>query len=106
MFFLFLDLKYKTELQQIIFDSLTICNKPGNPIFSFWQFVLLFFFLVLIYFQPPPLSSYINEDYIIAIICVIILIFKTVLVYNLVTKSIEQNCVHGFRQQMKTLFYD
>lgn len=105
IFFILSDLKIKTELQQIMNFSLDICNEKSviNPLISLWHFVFLLIFVLFIYYQPLlPTNLYISC----IIIVITIICFKVMLIYSLVTKSIERNCVRGFRRQIETLFCD
>lgn len=106
-FYQFSDLQHKIELQKLKNESLQICNENlvTNQIWSIKHFTFFLIFLVFIYWQPIlPLRSYINDHSIFTTFFIMILLSIVVLIYNLVTKSIEQNCVRGFCQQIETIF--
>jgi len=92
MLIIFSDLRYQSDLQTTINQSLKICNEKSvtiNPSY----FILTFIIGLIFVYSLPLLLSFI-----------IIIIFKIMWVYSFVTKSTEQNCIRGFCHQIETIF--
>lgn len=99
MFIIFLDLRYKTDLQNVLNISLDICNKKKEKVISLWHVFILI--LMISCYMIIPRFLDINAYYKYVIILIII-----IGIYYTITKSTEQNCVRGFNHQIETLFLD
>lgn len=102
--FIFSDLQYKTDLQNVINVSLHIFDTKTEKLFSFWHIIFILSCMIVSCIISKFLD--INKYYTFVIILIILLLFIITLIYNIITKSTEQNCVRGFYHQIETLFFD